>query len=437
MALSTDSADGLTLRQAFPLATFPISAFEELCTNIVVEQVADGIIFQKGDDKTEMVYLLSGSVTLQANGLVVEVISSKSESARFPLAHQIPRRIDAVANGLVRIVRLNADVVNNPPKVDYKENQGVTVSEEYEDSDDWMTSLLNLPLMQKLPPTSLQRILTTLKSAQFPAGHVIIESGALVDQYHLITQGHCLLQVDGDEYKLSEGDGFGESYILSGLPVKERVVTLSNVHLITLDGKLFIKLIKEPLLKYVQKDQLPDMQANGAILLDVRDKEAYDKKHMTGSVNMPLLSLRKQVDGLTRDKSIVVLCNSGNLSEAGAFLLQQSDLNVFVLKDGLGYSETEPEAELAEAIQPEIVEADQKPAEEGALIEPELGEADSLDDGATQRDALSGADLAIINQELTEKVEKLETENSQLKQRCQQLTMQLNKMKLTLNRLKH
>ena len=147
MAIHSNSEESRILRQLVPLATFPSDAFKELCANLTVEQVQDAAIFKRGDTNTDLVYLLDGSVTLQAEGLVVEVVTSDSESAKFALAHQIPRKIDAIANGVARIVRLDAHTANNPAPAVYQEDQGYTVIDEsFEESDDWMTAVLRLQI---------------------------------------------------------------------------------------------------------------------------------------------------------------------------------------------------------------------------------------------------------------------------------------------------
>ena len=193
MAVHSNSEESRILRQLIPLATFPNHVFKDLCDNITVEQVQDAVIFKRGDTNTDLVYLLNGSVTLQAEGLVVEVISSESESAKFALAHQIPRKIDAVANGLARIVRLDAQTVNNPPPAIFQEDSGYTVIDEtVEDSDDWMTTVLRLPLFQSLPPANLQKILSSLQTSQHAPGEVIVSTGSAVDYFYIIQKGQCL-----------------------------------------------------------------------------------------------------------------------------------------------------------------------------------------------------------------------------------------------------
>ncbi|MCX7101039.1 MAG: hypothetical protein NTX38_05980 [Methylobacter sp.] len=133
MTVDVNSEDGLVIRKLIPLATLSGVQFNALCSEVSVEELHDDFLFKKGDLASQLIYLINGEITLQASGLVVERIASDSDSAKFALAHQIPRKIDALANGRVRFLRLNADIVKNlTPLVD-KEDSGYMVIDETED----------------------------------------------------------------------------------------------------------------------------------------------------------------------------------------------------------------------------------------------------------------------------------------------------------------
>jgi rhodanese-related sulfurtransferase len=436
MAVQIDSEEHRILRKLMPLATFPSAAFKELCTNITVEQVQDGAIFKKGDTNTDLVYLLDGSVTLQAEGLVVETITSESESAKFALAHQIPRKIDAVANGVARIVRLDAEVVNNPPPAVYQEDQSYTITEESDEAtDDWMTILLRLPLFQSLPPSSLQKILITLKTTHFAQGDIILDSGRAVDQFYVITKGQCLLSrpslAEAGKIRLGAGESFGEEYLITDYPAQETITALSDVSLIQLEKKHFLMLLKEPLLKFVEHKDLPDSLNKGALLLDVRLKREYESRHLDDSVNIPLMSLRMRIEECPRDKQIVVVCAKGKVSEAGAFLLLKNGFNAFVLKAGMGIEDSVAAIEITQ--HPENLQVLPEMEQVIAENEPELS-AFAIE---AEMEALKAENerLARCNYNLEEKAAKLQVEKEQAESQCQVLTEQLERLKEILGRL--
>lgn len=430
MAVQSNSEECRMLRKLVPLVTFPSEAFKALCGNITVEKIQNEVIFKKGDTNTDLVYLLDGSVTLQAEGLVVEVITSESESAKFALAHQIPRKIDAVANGAVRVVRLDAHVVNNPPPAVYQQDQGYTIIEESsEDSDDWMTALLSLPLFQSLPPTNLQKILISLKTAQYYEGDVIIADGSAVDYFYIIKKGQCLLTrklLDIEsEIKLGAGESFGEEYLITGKLTQEKITALSDVSLIQLEKKHFLTQIMNPTLTFISHEEMPEALENNAVLLDVRQQSNYENNNYDGSANIPLLSLRARMEEVPREKQVIVVCADGKSSEAGAFLLQKCRRNGTVLKGGMGIIETEEEENTGvENKQQDDLEVGSPSAEiSGHHFDAEMV-------------ILKAENLRLLQlvSELEVKNANLQSEKTQYESQCQVLSQQIERLKEILGR---
>jgi rhodanese-related sulfurtransferase len=62
----------------------------------------------------------------------------------------------------------------------------------------------------------------------------------------------------------------------------------------------------------------------GAFILDVRQPEEWQEYHVPGSTLIPLGELEGRVDELPRDQEIVVVCRSGNRSQAGRDTLKQA-----------------------------------------------------------------------------------------------------------------
>jgi len=343
MAVDVNSEDGVLIRQLIPLATLPHIQFIDLCAAITVEKTLDGLLFKKGDVDNRLVYLLSGEVSLQAQGLVVETITSSSVAAKFALAHQIPRKIDAMARGWVRFLKLDAQFAHIQFDTVYPEDNDYMVIEEPEDDpDDWMTALLRSPIFQRLPPANLQKILMGLETVNFHPGEIIVEQGGVGDYYYLIKSGHCLLtrkpSPNAKEIKLAQlgkGDTFGEDALLSDVPRNVTVTAMTEVILFRLNKAQFVSLIKEPSLKFASYNEVQDLLSRGAILLDVRSQDEYDVWHLDGSINAPFFTLRMQVKTLSRDKPVVVVCANGKVSEAAAFLLLRNKIKAIILHGGM------------------------------------------------------------------------------------------------------
>ena len=112
MAVDLKSEEGQAIRKLIPLVTLPGVHFETLCTGISVEAAEPGtVLFSKGDATRDFVFLLSGAISLQAQKLEVETIQADSHSARFAIAHQVPRKIDAIAVNDIRFLRIDIDLL--------------------------------------------------------------------------------------------------------------------------------------------------------------------------------------------------------------------------------------------------------------------------------------------------------------------------------------
>jgi rhodanese-related sulfurtransferase len=468
MAIDGNSEDGLIIRKLIPLATLPSARFNALCAEIMVEEIQDGFLFKKGDISSELVYLISGEVTLQAAGLVVEVIAADSDSAKFALAHQIPRKIDAVANGRVRFLRLNADIINNSLPLAYKEDNSYMVIDETEgDPDDWMTALLRSPIFQRLPPANLQKILMGLEAVNFKPGETIIEQGSAGDYYYLIKNGQCLLtrkpSPNAKEIKLAQltnGDTFGEDALLSGAPRNVTITALTDITLLRLNKQQFVSLIKEPSLKFVDYESVQEAIKQGAVLLDVRSPDDYEKYHLEGSISAPFFTLRMQLKTLNQEKPVIVVCQDGKVSEAAAFLLLRNKIDAMILKNGMeSLAPAAPAlSEPLAAYTPSLdIKPDITPAPENEVsvsgAEDTAGHDDRKQPVESSLAATSNVDVSILedqlrilrlenealkntNQQLNDKCMKLEFDKQNAEKQCRILHKQMEKLTQVLDKLK-
>ncbi|HEY8159689.1 MAG TPA: cyclic nucleotide-binding domain-containing protein [Methylobacter sp.] len=467
MAIDGNSEDGLVIRKLIPLATLPSARFNALCAEITVEEIQDGFLFKKGDISPELVYLITGEVTLQAAGLVVEVIAANSDSAKFALAHQIPRKIDAVANGRVRFLRLSADIVNNPLSLAYKEDNSYMVIDETEgDPNDWMTALLRSPIFQRLPPANLQKILMTLEVVHFKTGDTIIEQGSVGDYYYLIKNGQCLLTrkptPNAKEIKLaqlSNGDTFGEDALLSGAPRNVTITALTDIVLLRLDKQQFVSLIKEPSLKFVDYEGVQEAIKKGAVLLDVRAPDEYENHHLEGSINAPFFSLRMQLKTLSPEKPVVVVCQDGKVSEAAAFLLLRNKIDAMILRNGMeGLAPAAPAPGRLAANTPSLeIRPDITPEPENEAPLSSLSKSENVAENSDRKQPadnsaavvatniledqlrvlkLENEALKNANQQLNDKCMKLEFDKQHAEKQCRILHKQMEKLTQVLDKLK-
>mgnify|MGYP000656784434 CR=1 FL=1 len=439
MSVDTDSVEGHIIRQLIPLSTIPTDQFAMICNQITVEEATPNTyLFKKNDTENKLVYLINGSIRLQSDNLIVEQISSGSESSRFALAHQIPRKIDALTQSTVRFIRLESNTLDSLPNPTHQQEENSFMAndepEEEENDDDWMTTLLKSPIFRALPPANLQQLVMSLEEIKYDKGDTIIKQGDPGDYYYLVKKGYCLISRKASEHakeiklaQLRSQDTFGEDSLLSGEPRNVTITAQTKVSLIRLSKEKFISLIKEPSLKFIKHDLIQDELANGAMLIDVRAPDDYKKRHLPQSHNMPFFSLRIQLNTIDKSKPVIVVCENGKTSEAAAFLLLRNTIQALILEGGM-------ESVPAEEIKPEAA----FPIDDG--IETLSANSENIEsDDLTAQDSSeirSDSTLLIENQQLKQSMQSLQAEKDNLEKKYRMLYKQTEKLKSILDTLK-
>ncbi|MBR4878202.1 MAG: LysM peptidoglycan-binding domain-containing protein [Clostridia bacterium] len=70
-------------------------------------------------------------------------------------------------------------------------------------------------------------------------------------------------------------------------------------------------------------------------VLDVRDKATFDKVHIEGAVNVPYLEMGGYIDQLPKDKTIAVVCNSGQQSSQTVAVLIAAGFDALNVQSGM------------------------------------------------------------------------------------------------------
>ncbi len=355
MTIEIPSPDASVIRTFFPLCHLPQISFNQLCRNLEVKTAQPGdFIFELGQQQNHLVYILTGKVSLQLEEFKLESIQAGTESARFALAHQIPRKVNACAETQTRYICIDADTVKMlQQQGNTSEDSSEMIVEEPEENDqDWMTTLLKSPIFRALPPANLQRIMMNLKSMDYAKGDTIIRQGEAGDYYYLIKQGECLLLRQPSPkikpIKLGElkaQDTFGEDAIISGQPRSVSVIAKTDVSVLRLDKEHFIELIKKPSLKFIDLEQAQQKIAQGGILIDLRPPDEFNKQPLENSINIPFFSLRMHLNTLDRKQPCILVCADGKISEAAAFLLLRKKFDAWILEGGLATEISEQPAQ--------------------------------------------------------------------------------------------
>lgn len=320
------------------------------------------------------------------------------------------------------------------------------IEEPQDDSDDWMTALLRSPIYQRLPPINLQKILMSLESVHFSKGEVIVDQGSMGDYYYLIKNGQCELtrkpSPNAKEIKLAQlatGDTFGEDSLLSDAPRNVTITALTDISLLRLNKPNFVSLIKEPSLSFVNYQEMQEAVKQGAILLDVRTPDDYEKHHLDGSINEPFFSLRMQLKTLNREKPIIVVCGDGKTSEAAVFLLLRHNINARILKGGMADIQPTPENNIAPvnaADDIQIAVDRPKTLPRKQEVKQPVSVFSSGQDEHTRLLQSEIEALKMTNRQLTDKCMKLEFDKQHAEKQVRVLHKQLEKLTQVLDKLK-
>jgi rhodanese-related sulfurtransferase len=82
----------------------------------------------------------------------------------------------------------------------------------------------------------------------------------------------------------------------------------------------------------------------GGRWIDVRLPSEYERSHIPGAINIPMISLHKSARDLARDVTYVCYCKTGRRSSAAAFVFNSYGLRTSVLRGGI------------EAVNPDLLE---------------------------------------------------------------------------------
>jgi len=105
--------------------------------------------------------------------------------------------------------------------------------------------LKSVPFFQGLSDDDLNQIAENIKMDYFPAEHVIFKEGDTGDIMYIIKRGQVqVLRDNAILATLKDGAFFGEMALVSEEPRNATIKTLTDVEVLTLDKKDFIRLLE-------------------------------------------------------------------------------------------------------------------------------------------------------------------------------------------------
>ena len=301
-------------------------------------------LFEIGSSKDDSYYVLAGDITLtDQSGAVLRSIRGGTPDALHRLAHQLPRRVNAVCKTDVHYIAIDSGLLDVMLTWDQTGSFEVDELEEEQDTGDWMTRLLQMKAFQKVPPSNLQAMFMRMENIQVKAGDVIIRQDDEGDYFYVMITGRAMVTREAPTSpkpirlaELEAGSCFGEEALISEDKRNATITMLENGSLMRLAKDDFRSLLTAPLTNDIGLEEArKKVEAGEAVFLDVRLPSEYKNQHLDGAVNIPLFMLRPKLPTLDKSKTYIVYCDGGRRSSVATFVLTQKGYDAMTLKGGM------------------------------------------------------------------------------------------------------
>jgi CRP-like cAMP-binding protein len=394
------------IKELIPINELPANLQTRLLEKAKVLDVKKSrFLFKQGDKDDYSYYLLDGEVELHANKQLDSVIASNSDRAKYALAQLQPRQFSVKAkteirvllierNNLDQLMLLAQESTLNPTLTSASSEIEVDEVDGEDDDTDWMTMMLQSELFSRIPTANIHQLFALLEPIDFNAGDVVIKQGDPGEHYYIISEGRCSVSrkpsPQSKDVKLAElkvGDSFGEEALISESTRNATVTMITDGVLMQLAKDTFVELVKNPTLQSLKFDEAEALVNEGsAKWLDVRFPNEHKESSIEGSLNVPLNSLRLQMDKFDTSQIYILYCDTGGRSSTGTFLLAERGFDVTYLDGGLVNN---PEAIGVQTVVPKAPEPEKKTAKVDTT--PESKVSDNVD--AEARVELLNAEL--------------------------------------------
>lgn len=334
------------LRQFSPLDGMKSESLRSLARQVTITELgANRVLFRAGDTDRRTIWLASGTLDLREGDRTIAILRGGTPEARRPLSPTLPRKFTARVLDPIQYLAIDSDLLDTLVTWDQTgvyevgELQRQFVSGE---ESDWMTTLLQNPAFQRIPPPNIQAIFMRMQRVNCRAGEVVIQQGTEGDCFYAIVSGRCsvtretpLSRQGISLAELGPGAAFGEEALISDAKRNATVSMLTGGALMRLNKQDFLELLKEPLQQWVDYPQARKIIERGGRWLDVRLPSECQSLTIEGALNIPLCFLRVKLSALDRCVPYVVYCDTGRHSSAAAFILLELGFDACVLRGGL------------------------------------------------------------------------------------------------------
>lgn len=338
MAISLD-----VLASFAPFNTLSHEYLIQVAEKANLREVSKGtIIFKRGRPFPEKVYLVGGTVDLIDSNFQVSTINPASESRRSPLNITQPTQVSAVAKSDVTLLAVDSDFIDLVLAwSESGEAEADTSGVSLHDDNDWMSSLLQSPLLSRLPPANIRQLFIRFSAQKVQADEVVIKQGERGDYFYVLESGSAMVMDPAGKIlaALRPGNYFGEEALVGDTTRNATVKMITPGKVMRLKKDDFRELLQEPILKFVTADELKNRSTEMPAyqILDVRLPLERRVQSVPDSRNIPLNQLRNSLKNLDDSITYVVTDDSGRRCDVAVHLLTQAGFDSCILRDSSTY----------------------------------------------------------------------------------------------------
>jgi len=329
------------IRDLVPIYTLDTERQQELAKHTrCFNYPAGSKLFSIGEQHDYIFYLLRGAIEIYNPDERYTLIAD-TEQALMPIDPHRPHQYNAIFASDAEVAVIDRNLLDIlltwNPFSNYDVEEINTTSF---DPDNWMASILQSPVFQRIPPIKIQAMFQKAESISVREHELIFLQGDAGDYFYLIQQGNCTVlrsknKQDTIVAELSAGQSFGEEALLSNDPRNATVIMKTDGVLLRLAKDDFEELLKQPVVETIGFEQAEQMYIRNPIWLDVRQPEEHYESAIEESINIPLYRVRETLSELPRDRPYIVYCDNAHRSSCAVYLLNAYGFEAYVLENGL------------------------------------------------------------------------------------------------------
>jgi CRP-like cAMP-binding protein len=297
------------------------------------------ILFKRSHPLKESLFLLKGQVDLiDASFKAIEVIAGKEHSHQAlnnaePLLHtgvsKTPVTLISIEKDFIDLVLAWSQSGSQPDAVKKSAKKAAA-----DNGQDWMSSLIEAPLFEKLPPANIRQLFARFESIDVEKDQKIISQGERGEYFYVIESGIADVIDASDKLlaRLKVGNYFGEEALVGDTTRNASVIMRTAGKLMQLKKEDFVELLSAPVQRQVTGDELKKVSRDWQ-LLDVRLPLERKIQAIAGSQGIPLKQLRDKLKDLKKDLLYVVTDDSGRRANIAVQLLTQAGFEACILKN--------------------------------------------------------------------------------------------------------